>query len=245
MAVMRVLVADDEPNAREGLASLLSDDPELHVVAVCASGTEAADAIVRTRPDIALLDIHMPGRDGLDVLAHVCRGRVTAVILVTAYSEHALSAFEAQALDYLLKPFSDVRFADAIVRAKQRVREHRLSHDAPEHLERVLASIGARRVVVRMDEVDWIEGADYYAKLHVRGSGRAYLVRQSLRALAAKLDPARFARVHRSAIVSLERVRQLRCGDEGEHVLVLRDGTRVPVSRRRVRELERLLGQPA
>lgn len=271
MDVIRALVADDEPDAREGLLALLAGDPEVAVVQACRGGAETAAAIDQLHPDLVFLDIHMPQLSGLSVLSHVGFNRVPAVVFVTAYAEHALSAFEAHVLDYLLKPFSDARFADTLSRAKQRVREHRiaalgesmaalLGGGAPgeereggepvrapaaqprPYLERIMVRTGRRVAVVRVDDIDWIEASDYYARLHV--GARSYLVREAIGALESKLDPARFVRIHRSVIISLDRILALDPYVQGEHVVTLRDGTRLAISRRRRGAVERALGAP-
>lgn len=269
---MRVLIVDDEPLARKGLKKLCERDPDIEVVGECADGRAAVAAIEQIEPDLLLLDIQMPSMNGFEVLSAVGLDRVPQVIFVTAYDEFALRAFEVHALDYLLKPFSDKRFFDAVARAKQamhqagqsdlRVRLLALleaigieeeSLEKPPHAgidartatpsfaTRIVVKERGRVVLVRTDEIAWIEAADYCAKLHVRE--RAYVIRESMKSLAARLDPAHFFAVSRSAIVNLDRVREIQSFARGSHIVILSDGTRVTLSRARREVLERRLGQ--
>jgi two-component system LytT family response regulator len=269
---IRVLIVDDEPLARAGLKKLCEGDPDIGVIVECADGRAAVAAIEQVEPDLLLLDIQMPGMDGFEVLRAVGPDRMPQVIFVTAYDQFALRAFEVHALDYLLKPFSDKRFFDAMARAKQAIRET-ARHDLGTRLLALLEAVGlkeqpgaepipaatdasskarpsASRIVVRetgrvffvsADEIDWIEAADYCAKLHVRD--RVHVVRESMKSLAARLDPGRFFRVSRSAIVNLDRVREIQPFARGAQIVILTDGTRVTLSRTRKEALARLLGQ--
>jgi two-component system LytT family response regulator len=278
---IRTLVCDDEADAREGLLALLSGDPQIAVVGQARNGRETVALIEEANPELVFLDIHMPELDGFGALAHVRRAGVMdtpVVVFVTAYDEYALRAFEVHALDYLLKPFSDERFAEALQLAKARVRQRRAGelgqqlaalledavptapqlHDTdradvsipgnPDHEPSVgtpytgrIAVRTARHVVfVRVNDIDWIEADDYYSKLHI--GARAYLIRETMGSLEARLDPSRFARVHRSAIVNLDRVQTLQPYFHGAHVLTLRDGTRLTLSRSRRASFERALG---
>jgi two-component system LytT family response regulator len=269
---IRVLIVDDELLAREGLKKLCERDPDIEVVGECADGRAAVAAIEQIEPDLLLLDIQMPSMDGFEVLSAVGPERMPQVIFVTAYDQFALRAFEVHALDYLLKPFSDRRFFDAIARAKQAMRQAgqndlrarllalleavgfeeqwvgELPHagmDArtaiPSFASRIAVKDRGRVVLVRTDEIDWIEAADYCAKLHVREN--AYVIRESMKSLAARLDPAHFFAVSRSAIVNLDRVREIQSFARGSHIVILSDGTRVTLSRARREVLERRLGQ--
>ncbi|NIO33149.1 MAG: response regulator [Gemmatimonadetes bacterium] len=269
---IRVLIVDDEPLAREGLRKLCERDPEIEVVGECADGRAAVAAIEQVEPDLLLLDIQMPNVDGFEVLSAVGPDRMPQVIFVTAYDQFALRAFEVHALDYLLKPFGDKRFFDAIARAKQAIHqagqsdlrarlralveavglEERVVPETagakadpraaiPSFASRIAVKERGRVVLVRTDDIDWIEAADYCAKLHVRE--KAYVIRESMKSLAARLDPAHFFAVSRSAIVNLDRIREIQSFARGSHIVILNDGTRVTLSRARREVLERRLGQ--
>lgn len=271
MTPIRVLVVDDEPLARSGLSKLCTMDPDLELVGSCADGRTAVATIQQVEPDLLLLDIQMPEMDGFEVLQAVGAESMPHVIFVTAYDQFALKAFEVHALDYLLKPFDDDRFFDAVERAKQAIRGADLGllrsrllgllTDAGVGEEDIsaLSSVGAtvvprssylsriavkeigRTVLVRVDEIDWIEAANYCVKLHTRN--RVHVIRESLKALDGHLDPARFFRVSRSAIVNLDRIQEIQPFARGSQTILLKDGTRVTMSRSRREALERLLGQ--
>ena len=236
---LRVLVVDDEPLARGGVAALVAQDSDLTVVGECGDGASAVEAIRRLHPDLVLLDIQMPELDGLEVLRRLEPGERPAVIFITAYDEFAVSAFDVHAVDYLVKPFDDARFVEAVARAKAAIRGPLPRAEA--WLSRILVKTGSRVVLVRVADIDWIEAADYCVKLHVQG--RVHVVRESLQTLESKLDPERFFRIHRSGIVNLDRVTELRPVIKGEHLVTLRDGSRLKLSRGRRRELESRLGQ--
>ena len=266
-APLRVVVVDDEPLARSGMCGLLARDPELCVVAQCADGAEAVAAIAGLKPDLVLLDVQMPEMDGFEVLREVGPARMPVVVFVTAFDRFALRAFDVAAVDYLLKPFDDERFDLAIARAKHAVRNaeagelgRRLMRlverqgapppsdeaaapapaaEPAHHATRLVVKSAGRTVFVRVDEVDWIEADDYYAKLHV--AGKTHLLRETMGSLEARLEPTRFFRVHRSAIVNLDRVREVQFLFRGEHVVILHDGTRLKLSRNRLEKLEAML----
>jgi len=255
-APLRVLLADDEPVARIGLARMLREDPELEVVAECGHGAEAVRAILALRPDLVLLDVQMPELDGFGVLHAVRPERMPPLIFVTAYDQYAIRAFEVHALDYLLKPFDDARLAEAIARAKRVIREggaeglgRRLAalleegtlESVEQPLRRLVVRKPDRMVLVPVEEIDWIEAANYCARVHA--GGKVHVIREALQRLERSLDPDRFFRSHRSAIVNLDRVREVRPGSRGDLALVLTDGSRVPLSRSRRPDLERVLGQ--
>jgi len=231
---VKVLIVDDEPLARTAIRLLVDRDPELTVAGEC-SGTEAVGLIARLRPDILFLDIQMPEVDGFDVLEQAGMNAVPAIVFVTAHDQYALRAFDVAALDYLVKPFDDRRFFAALLRAKEQARTKRTGRIA-----RFIVRARDKVVFVRETEIDWVEAADYYASLHV--GGKTHLLRRSMASLEEELDPARFVRVHRSAIVNVDRVREMHQSFRGESVLVLRDGARVRVSRARREELERRMG---
>jgi two-component system LytT family response regulator len=246
---IRVLVADDEPLARRGLQQVLAAHEDCRVVGEARNGREALRAVRSLRPHVVLLDIQMPGLDGFQVIDALASGQPPLVVFVTAYDEFAVRAFEAQALDYLLKPVTQARFDVTMRRVRERVR----SKEALEAGRRTLAFLrdrsDARRpragpftgsivvptatgeLVLDPEELDWIRAEDYYAAVHALG--RRHLIRESLDSFEQRLDPAQFIRVHRSAIVRIDRIRELRVPDAAGAVVVLRDGTEVPVSRRR------------
>jgi two-component system LytT family response regulator len=255
-ASIRTLVVDDEPLAREGLRLLLATDPDVSVVGEAGNGPEAVRLIREQRPDLVLLDVQMPELNGFEVLAHLGPGEVPAVIFVTAYDRYALRAFDIHALDYLLKPFRDDRFHDAVGRAKAQIRQARMS-DLSQRLLSVLSTYGDRevtpppapapaaapepwvhRLAIRdtgrvvfldVDEIEYIEAADYYVQIHA--GGKAYLHRETMQSLEARLDPERFMRIHRSAIVNSRRIRELRNEGRRDLVVVLTGGAELRVAR--------------
>ena len=257
---LTALVVDDEPLARSSLLGLLGEDPEIDVVGECGGGTDAVACIAGRRPDIVFLDVQMPEVDGFEVLRRVPVDRLGAVVFVTAYDGYALRAFEAQALDYLLKPFDDDRFRRTLARAKAHVRERRAVRlarellaelggeagphepDTDRHVERLALKTDGRVTLLGVDEIDWIEAADYCVRIHA--GGRQHLHREPLKDLESRLDPRRFFRVHRSAIVNLSRVKELCPYFHGESLVVLRDGTRLRLSRARREQLHAALGVP-
>jgi two-component system LytT family response regulator len=232
---VKVLIVDDEPLARQAVRLLVETDRELSVAGEC-SGIDAVEHIERLRPDILFLDVQMPEVDGFHVLERAGADTVPAVVFVTAYDEYALRAFEVHALDYLLKPFDDRRFFAALSRAKERVRSRATSTVTRRFLVRSRDKV----VFVKSEDIDWVEAADYYVSLHT--GGKSYLLRQTMAEIERQLDPVKFVRVHRSAIVNLERVEEMHPLFRGDCVLVLRDGTRVRLSRARRDELEKRLG---
>ena len=258
MTRFRVLVADDEPLARSMVAALLRQDEEIESVVECGDSKTAHDLIVRQRPDIVFLDIEMPEVTGLDLARDVGEDG-PVVVFVTAFSRYAPEAFEVNASDYVLKPFSDQRFAEALHRAKRRVRERRLGQlanqlatlsselrpdaDQPSSkgeegfLQRLSFKHDERTIVLKMAEVIWIEAEDYYVRIHSK-RGR-HLVRTALATLEERLDPRDFLRVHRGAIVNVHEVTEVR--DAAGLTLVLADGTETPVSRSRRASVESAL----
>lgn len=234
MEKFRTLIVDDEPAAREGTRALLDQDPEIEVIGECDNGADAATAIVEQTPDLVLLDIAMPERDGFQCLELLDPAARPEVIFVTAFDEYAVKAFDIAAADYVLKPFSDARLAEAVARAKQRVRSNRMQRRT---LARLVVRTGRVTHVIDVADIDWIEGADYYARVH-RGN-TTHLIRQPLNRLAEQLDPAVFVRVHRSVIVNGRRVKQVQW--QIEPAIVLDSGTRVPFSRRYRAQLEAFL----
>jgi two-component system LytT family response regulator len=252
---LRVILVDDEPLARDSIAVLLEDDSEVRVVGE-ATGSEAAAMIARTRPDIMFLDIQMPEVDGFALLDQVGANAVAAIVFVTAYDRYALRAFEVHALDYLLKPFDDRRFALALARAKERARSHRRGEVDARITELLAERIAARArflvpvrdktIVIEANQIDWIEAADYYVSLHVTTSSgpASHLLRQTMEELETQLDPRQFFRVHRSAIVNVDRVREIHPLFRGDCALVLADGRQLKLSRSRRKDFEALFAQP-
>jgi two-component system LytT family response regulator len=228
---------DDEPLARSNLAVLLRLDPEIEIAGECGSGAEALTEIRSAKPDLVFLDVQMPECDGFDVLELLGGDLPPAVIFVTAYDQYALRAFEAGALDYLLKPFDNARFERALDRAKQKIRQ---SRNSPRTLDRFAIKSAGRILFVKSSEVDWIEAADYYACLHV--GSRTHLLRRSMSELEQGLSATVFCRIHRSTIVNLDRVRGLKLGEDGEYEVLLENGTSLPLSRRYRKQLQSRLG---
>jgi two-component system LytT family response regulator len=224
MPDIRVLVVDDEPLARRGIRQLLAKHRDITVVGECRDGREAVRAIETLAPDLVFLDIQMPGLDGFAAIRAHGADRMPAIVFVTAHDEFAVRAFDVNAVDYLVKPLSEARFEATLKRVRQRLR---LAEAAGTGL---VVPTATGQLVLDASEIDWIEARDYYAGVHT--GGKRYLVRESLRSLERRLNPAHFVRVHRGAIVRLDRVRELRARPGGGSVAVLRDGARVPVSRR-------------
>lgn len=251
---IRVLVVDDEAPARQRLHDLLSRDAQIGEVAECANGSAAVEAIKNDRPDLVFLDVRMPGLSGFDVVEAIGADAMPLTIFVTAYDKHAIRAFEANALDYLLKPFSDERFETALGRVKARLEDQNLrafgrqllqlaskSSVPDERWDRLVVKSGGTTRFVRIADIDWIEAAGMYVNLHI--GGKELLYRAGLQEIADKLDPQRFVRVHRSAIVNIDSIVQLEPISHGEFEVVLKNGSRSRVSRSYRMELERLLGQ--
>jgi two-component system, LytTR family, response regulator len=241
---LRALVVDDEPLARRTLCELLGRERDVELVGVCGDGPTATEAIRSGRPDLLFLDVQMPELDGFGVLRAVRDVQVPAVVFVTAFGEHAVRAFDEEATDYLVKPFDDDRFGRALDRARSRIEAIR-KESSPEPtpgrwLERFAVDCAGRISIIPVDTVEWIEAQDYYVQIHAEG--KEHLLRESLRNLETRLDPRRFARVHRSAIVNVECVKQLRRRTHGEYVLVLQDGTELKLSRTHRDQLQLLLG---
>jgi two-component system, LytTR family, response regulator len=231
------MVVDDEPLARSNLTILLRRDPDVKIIGECGSGAEALVAIREKTPDLLFLDVQMPECDGFDVLEMLGRNLPTAVVFVTAYDQFALRAFEAGALDYLLKPFDDARFCRALVRAKEKL-AHRKPPARP--LDRVVIKGTGQVSFVKISDIDWIEAADYYTCLHV--GAKTHLLRRSMSELEQELDPALFCRIHRSSIINIARVEGLELNPEGEYEIVLKHGIRLRLSRRYRKQVQLRLG---
>jgi two-component system LytT family response regulator len=224
---LRAVIVDDEELARGFLREMLAAHPEIEIVAECANGFEAVKAIAETAPDLVFLDVQMPKLDGFEVL-ELIEPRSPAVIFVTAYDQYAMRAFDAHAVDYLLKPFSAERFERALERAKARLGERKPAAELAREA-RLAVRDGTRVHVIPLEKLDYAEAQDDYVALH--SGGKSYLKQQTIGSLEALLDPARFVRIHRSAIVNLERVARIEPYAKESRVAILTDGTRLPVSR--------------
>ena len=250
---IRVAIVDDEPLARQALRMVLETDPEVCVVGDCI-GVDAPALIEREGVELVFLDVQMPEVDGFEVLAALRPGALPLTVFVTAHDEYAVRAFEVHAIDYLLKPFDDARLMTALARAKQRLARHGAAPgqeilallderaQRKSSVERFLVRARGKVVVVRAEDIDWIEAADYYATLHV--GGESHLIRETMTDLEGSLDARRFVRVHRGAIVNIDRVREVHPQFRGDCTLVLADGTQVRLSRTRRAEFERMFGTP-
>ncbi|MEM1054220.1 MAG: LytTR family DNA-binding domain-containing protein [Bacteroidota bacterium] len=258
---LRVLVVDDEPLARQRVLDLLSGEPDVTVVGTASSGREAVAQIQSGSIDLVFLDVQMPGLTGLDVVREVGPEQMPATVFATAYDQHALEAFDVHALDYLLKPFEDERFRQALARARDRIRlqevdslrdkllsllgghasaPSREGPETPRYTERLAVEMRGQIRVVPVEEVDFIQADGAYAEIHAGET--VYVVRERMQALEAKLDPARFMRIHRSTIVRLDRVEALLTAPGGDYAVRLTDGRKLRVSRSRRDALAAQLG---
>jgi two-component system LytT family response regulator len=248
---IRALVVDDEPLARKRITRLLADEPDISVIDECGTGSEAIKIIQEASPDLLFLDIQMPEVGGFDVLQAIPKDCMPIIVFVTAYDQHALRAFEVHALDYLLKPFKQSRFREAVARAREQLVKDSPRETSPglaalieklrseqSFLTRFVVKDSSRVVLVKPDEVDWIESAANYALLHVRE--KTHVVRETMCGLETKLCPKKFQRISRSVIVNLERIKELQPMGKGEYVVVLSDGKRLTMSRG-IRELQHAL----
>ncbi len=236
---LRIVIADDEPIALRGHERLVRSLSDWELVAACGNGDDALSAIVTHAPDVALLDVVMPGRSGLEVVRALPAASRPAIIFATAFDAHAVSAFDLHAVDYLLKPFDANRFEKALTRARLRLAEpERASRlDAviasldpvASSFSRIAVRVGDRLVLVTLDDLDWCEAADNYVRLHAKG--KRMLIRETMQTLERRLDPRRFVRVHRSALVNLSRVVEVRPLFHGDQELLLTDGSRLTLSR--------------
>ena len=251
---IRAAIVDDEPLARRRIRNLLMEVRDVEVIAECANGREAIESLEESPPDMLFLDIQMPEIDGFDVLQAIGVGRVPVVIFVTAYDQFALRAFEAHALDYLLKPFDDQRFEAALQRARERIRQRqggdldRRLHALLEevrgdrgYLRRLVVPTGHRSIFIRTEQIDWIEAERNYIRLHA--GGRAYLLRENLSRIESALDPTTFCRIHRSTIVNIDRIQAVESLFRGEYLVVLHDGTKLTSGRSYRRNLHALMGK--
>ncbi len=253
-AQIRALIVDDEALARKFIRRMLKEDREIEIIGEAGNGKEAATLIRKHHPDIVFLDVQMPEMDGFAVLESI-HEQLPEIIFTTAYEQYAIRAFELHALDYLLKPFDQTRFKDALHYAKEHFRstrdqDRRLQVDAllqsirnkPQFLERIVIKSGGRITFLNTRDINWIEADDKYVHLHTAKAKP--MVRQTLSAMESQLDPKRFRRIHRSAIVNVERIKELQPLFNGEHSVVLENGTKLSLSRNYRDKLFELIGKP-
>jgi two-component system LytT family response regulator len=251
---IRALIVDDEPLARQRIRLLCQNDPLLEVIGECASGVEAVPVIHRERPDVLFLDVQMPEMDGFELLDQVPREHLPAVIFTTAFDHHAVRAFEKHALDYLVKPLQPDRFKAAVARAREHLENRQASSAArgllemlaarqtaapPRYLTRITIRNDARVIVIKTADIDFLESAGNYVAVNV--GKEAHILRDTLNSLESQLDPENFLRVSRSAIVNLDRVKELQPMFKGEHIVVLKNGKQLAMTRGLLREVEEAL----
>ena len=250
---IRAIIVDDEPPARNKIRELLKADPDVEIIDECSNGREAVQVIVAKSPDLIFLDIQMPELDGFGVIEAIGPEQLPAVIFVTAYDHYAVQAFEVHAVDYLLKPFDRQRFQTALDRAKTHLQldgrkelNQQLNSILRElkgpsrQYERFVVKSGGRVFFLKNDEIDWIEAAGNYVRVHV--GKETHLLRETMNAIAKKLDPVLFIRIHRSTFVNVEKIKELQPWFHGEYVVILRDGTQLTMSRSYRNNLPELLG---
>jgi len=239
---IRTVIVDDEELGRDRIQTLLEQQPDVEIIGVCASGAEAVEVIDRTQPDLVFLDVQMPDMDGFEVVGSLEPSRLPAIVFVTAHDGHAIRAFEIHALDFLLKPFDQTRFEKALERARTQVSskkgpaiDSRLVslleelREERKYPERLIVKSGGRVFFVRTEEIDWVEASGNYVKIHTKNE--AHLLRESMKNMEGKLDPKIFVRIHRSAIVNIDRIKELEPWFHGEYIVIMRDGTRLTASR--------------
>ena len=258
---IKTLIVDDEPLARKNLRLLLKDDNEIDIIGECSSGQEALKAINSNSPDLIYLDIQMPGMNGFELLQQLDPIAVPVIVFVTAYDQYALAAFEVHAIDYLLKPFDDERFARSLEQAKLQVEQREVNKLSRKlfalindnvisptrtvpvsqngYLTRFMVRSANRIILVKVDDVDYIAADDYYVK--ISSGTRSHLLRESLNDLESQLDPAMFVRVHRSTIVNVDRIKELQPHFNGDYIVVLNDGKEFKLSRSRREKVQTLL----
>jgi len=256
---IRTIIVDDEELARRGLRALSQRCEDLELICECRNGREAVEAIHRHRPDLVFLDVQMPGKTGFDVISALAEGQRPHVVFVTAYDQFALRAFEVHALDYLLKPVNEERFDAAVARVREAMlhatesamvqRVRRVAVDLQLVPAPVMASAvdrlpikanDGRIMVTRVADIDWIEADGDYVSVHAQG--KTWLIRETIAAMELRLALSGFVRIHRSTLVNVERVRELRPRDKGEYIVVLHDGTELKLTRNYRASVERLVG---
>jgi two-component system LytT family response regulator len=254
--MLKVLIVDDEPFARKYISEMLNREPDIEITGEAGDGKAALKCLAKIKPDLLFLDIQMPEMDGFALLEQLDREQLPAIIFTTAYEEYAIRAFEVHALDYLLKPFDQVRFAQALQRARETLAETVPKQDEtdqiaallqaikekPRYLERLLVKQNGRIVFVKLDQIDWIKADDKY--VHLRGANHRHMIRQTLGAIKTQLDPAKFVQINRSVIVNLDSIKELHTGFHGDHEVQLHDGSKFPLSKNHKSDLFDLLGKP-
>ncbi len=233
---IRTLIVDDEHLARRRIASLLKTDPDIEVVGSAASAEDGLRIMEAQEVDLVFLDIQMPRTNGFEFLRAIPQEPAPAVIFVTAFDEHAVRAFDEQAVDYLLKPYDDERFRKALRRAKKQIAKR----VTPKAKSRIAVRVGEKWLFIKSEDIDWIEAEGKYTRLHVAGS--TYLRREGLAQMESELDAATFVRIHRSTVVNIDRIREIRALFHGDYEAVLHDGTKLTVSRRYRAKLQSLVG---
>lgn len=249
---IRAIIVDDEPLARDGVRLHLEPEQDIDIVGEAGTGEEAVALVETIRPDLLFLDVQMPGLDGFGVLEALGAAQMPVTVFTTAYDQFAVRAFDAHAIDYVLKPYDEVRFKRALDRARAQVAARRRTQlddrlgdllaelrARDQYLERLVVRSNNRILMLRVNEVDWIEAASNYVRLHA--GGRQFLLRETMTALESKLDPAEFVRIHRSTIVRVERIRELEPLFQGDYVVILEGGTRLTSSRGYRDRLQELL----
>jgi len=250
--VIRAVIVDDEPLAREGVRLHLENEPDVEVIGEAGSGEEAVTLIETVRPDLLFLDVQMPGLDGFGVLEALGPAHMPVTIFTTAFDQFALRAFDAHAIDYVLKPYDAERFSKAVERARTQLSGRRRAQmddrldslleelrTRNQYLERLVVRSGGRILILRVADIDWVEAASNYVRLHA--GGREYRLRETMTAPESKLDPADFVRIHRSTIVRVDRIRELEPLFQGDYVVILEDNTRLTSSRGYRERLQGLL----
>ena len=240
---IRVAIVDDEQPARSRLKGLLAKDPEIDIVAICSDGFEAVHSIRKLAPDLVYLDVQMPEKNGFQVIEEIGADRMPSVIFVTAYDQYAIQAFDVSALDYLLKPFDEERFVAATERAKNRVKARTKAGASdemlqllrewkrqPNYLERIALNADGRVTLLKVEEIDWLSAEKNYVRVHKGKS--SWTIRETLNNIESQLDPKRFARIHRSTIVNLDKIREIEHLFHGGYRVVMNEGTHLTISRR-------------
>ncbi len=250
------LIVDDEPLARKFIRRMLEKHPEVEIVGECGNGREAVAAVLEKKPDLVFLDIQMPEMDGFTMIETLGIENLPHIVFVTAYEQYAIRAFEIHALDYLLKPFDQARFEKAMKHAREKFADQRQNQSEqkqiaallenvkqkPRFLDRLVIKADGRIIFLKTEDIDWIQADDKYVHLHA--GNKSHLVRQTLGAMEAQLDPQKFIRVHRSAIVNVGRIKELQPMFTGEHTIILENGTKLTLSRSYKNKLFELLGNP-
>ncbi len=260
MSKIRAVIVDDEGLARDTLQLLLDTHDDIEIVAVCENGQQAVETIEATAPDLVFLDIQMPVMNGFEVVETVGPAKMPVVIFVTAYDQYALRAFEAQALDYLLKPFDDERFEQALERAREMIRQQQVGQlgarlaalvagdqpvsapaadSATPYLQRIMIKSRQSMYFLRVEDVDWIEAAGDYVSIHV--DGKPHLLRETMSGMLEKLNPTQFVRIHRSSIVRIDSISEVKPYFHGDYIILLKSGKELKLSRRYWESVEKVL----